>query len=127
MIQRFGFAGFAFFLLKGLLWLAIGSGIWLGFTSKNDSPMQLKVSVYDTYVTKKQGGVMHFDILVDSKEKDLDKIYGFGREYLKSKGQEGQPLTSKQCRVCHVENAQGAMEDSIQTKGYFIIEMEGCN
>ena len=127
MIQRFGFAGFAFFLLKGLLWLAIGSGIWLGFTSKNDSPMQLKVSVYDTYVTKKQGGVMHFDILVDSKEKDLDKIYGFGREYLKSKGQEGQPLTSKQCRFCHVENAKGAMEDSIQTKGYFIIEMEGCN
>ena len=126
MIQRFGFAGFAFFLLKGLLWLAIGSGIWLGFTSKNDSPMQLKVSVYDTYVTKKQGGVMHFDILVDSKEKDLDKIYGFGREYLQSKGQEGQPLTSKQCRFCHVENATGAMEDSIQTKGYFIIEMEGC-
>ena len=127
MIQRFGFAGFAFSPLKGLLWLAIGGGIWLGFTSKNDSPMQLKVSVYDTYVTKKQGGVMHFDILVDSKEKDLDKIYGFGREYLQSKGQEGQPLTSKQCRFCHVENAKGAMEDSIQTKGYFIIEMEGCN
>ncbi len=127
LIQKFGFAGFAFFLLKGLLWLAIGGSAWLGFTSKNDSPMQLKVSVYDTYVTKKQGGVMHFDILVDSNEKDLDKIYGFGREYLQSKGQEGQPLTSKQCRFCHVENAKGAMEDSIQTKGYFIIEMEGCD
>lgn len=89
--------------------------------------MQTKVSVYDTYVPKKQGGVMHFDILVDSNEKDLEKIYGYGREYLLSKGQEGQPLTAKECRFCHVENAKGAVEDSIQAKGYYIIEMEGCN
>ena len=89
--------------------------------------MQLKVSVYDTYVPKKQGGVMHFDILVDANEKDVEKIYGFGREYLQSKGQEGQPLASKQCRFCHVENAKGEMEDSITAKGYFIIEMEGCD
>jgi hypothetical protein len=99
----------------------------LGFTSKNDSSMQLKVSVYDTYVPKKEGGVMHFDILVDANEKDLENIYGYGREYLRSKGQEGQPLTSKECRFCHVENAKGEVEDSITTKGYFIIEMEGCN
>lgn len=127
LTQKFGLAGFAFFLLKGLVWLAIGGAALLGFTSKKDSPMQLKVSVYDTYVPKKQGGVMHFDILVDANEKDLEKIYGYGREYLKSKGQEGQPLTSKQCRFCHVENAKGEMEDSITAKGYFIIEMEGCN
>jgi len=127
VIQKFGLAGFAFFLLKGLVWLGIGGATLLGLTSKNDSPMQLKVSVYDTYVPKKNGGVMHFDILVDSNEKDLDKIHGFGREYLKTKGQDGQPLTSKQCRFCHVENAKGEMEDSITAKGYFIIEMEGCN
>jgi Domain of unknown function (DUF2024) len=126
LIQKFGFAGFAFFLLKGLLWLVIGGSAWLGFTSKNDSPMQLKVSVYDTYVPKKEGGVMHFDILVDSNEKDLEKIYGYGKEYLLSVGQEGQPLTSKQCRFCHVENAKGPIEDSITAKGYYIIEMEGC-
>ena len=127
VIQKFGLAGFAFFLLKGGGWLGIGGATLLGLTSKNDLPMQLKVSVYDTYVPKKNGGVMHFDILVDSNEKDLDKIHGFGREYLKTKGQDGQPLTSKQCRFCHVENAKGEMEDSITAKGYFIIEMEGCN
>jgi hypothetical protein len=127
LIQKFGLAGFAFFLLKGLVWLAIGGTALLGFTSKNGSPMQLKVSVYDTYVPKKQGGVMHFDILVDANEKDLEKIYGYGREYLHLKGQDEQPLTSKQCQFCHVENAKGAMEDSITVKGYYIIEMEGCN
>ena len=127
LIQKLGLAGFAFFLLKGLVWLGIGGVGYLGFTSKNDAHMQLKVSVYDTYVPKKQGGVMHFDILVDANEKDLEKIYGYGKEYLLSKGQEGQPLASKQCRFCHVENAKGVMEDSITAKGYFIIEMEGCN
>ena len=71
VIQKFGLAGFAFSLLKGLVWLGIGGATLLGLTSKNDSPMQLKVSVYDTYVPKKNGGVMHFDILVDSNEKGL--------------------------------------------------------
>ncbi|HMX41278.1 MAG TPA: DUF2024 family protein [Saprospiraceae bacterium] len=125
--QKSGPAGFASPLLKGLVWLAIGGAALLAFTYKNNSTMQLKVSVYDTYVPKKQGGVMHFDILVDSGEKDLEKIYGYGRDYLRSKGQEGQPLTSKQCRFCHVENAKGPIEDSIKAKGYYIIEMEGCN
>lgn len=127
LLRKFGLAGFAFFLWKGLVWLAVGGAALHGFTSKNDSHMQLNVSVYDTYVPKKQGGVMHFDILVDANEKDLEKIYGYGRAYLQSKGQEGQPLTSKQCRFCHVENAKGTMEDSIKAKGYYIIEMEGCN
>lgn len=89
LVQKFGLAGFAFFSAEraglALHWrLAL-----LGLTSKNDSPMQLKVSVYDTYVPKKQGGVMHFDILVDSNEKDLEKIYGYGREYLLSKRARG--------------------------------------
>lgn len=69
---------------------------------------------------------MHFDILVNSLEKDLDKIHNFGKEYLKSKGQDGQPLSAKECRFCHVENAKGEIEDSIAAKGYYIIEMEGC-
>lgn len=125
--QRSGFSRSSSFLLKGLILLAIGCAIWLGFTSKNDSSMQLKVSVYDTYVPKKQGGLMHFDILVDANERDLDKIYGFGKEFLATKGQDGQPLTAKQCRFCHVENAKGPIEDAILQRGYYIIEMEGCD
>ncbi len=128
LFKKFGLAGIAFFLLKGLLWLAIGGGALFSFsTQKNADDMELKVSVYDTYVPKKQGGVMHFDILVPVKEKDLQKIYSYGKDYLKTKGQEGQPLTAKECRFCHVENTKGEIETAIQAKGYFIIEMEGCN
>jgi Domain of unknown function (DUF2024) len=126
--KNLGLAGFAFFLCKGLLWLAIGGGALLQFSSKKSSTMpSLSVSVYDTYVPKKQGGTMHFDILVASTEKDLQKIYDYGKTYLKTKGQEGQPLSAQECRFCHVENAKGAIEDSIVAQGYYIIEMEGCN
>lgn len=132
--KKFGPAGFAFFLLKGLLWLGIGGTAMLGLSSKNSkldmtttSDAAMKVAVYDTYVPKKQGGIMHFDILVDANERDLEKIYAYGREYLASKDQAGQPLTAKECRFCHVENAKGPIEAAILKKGYYIIEMEGCN
>lgn len=86
-----------------------------------------KVNVWDTYVTKKDGRVMHFDILAPVAIKDTETIYRYGKEYLKSKGQEGQPLSAKQCRLCHIETLRPAWEQDIAQKGYFIIEMEGCN
>ncbi len=87
----------------------------------------MKIAVYDTYVTKKDGTVMHFDILVPDHLKDEIAIHRFGKEYLKSKGQEGQPLSGKECRFCHVEQATDTMLADIHAKGYTIIEMEGCN
>lgn len=86
-----------------------------------------KVNVWDTYVTKKDGKVMHFDILAPVAITETETIYASGKDYLKTKGQEGQPLTAKQCRLCHVETLRPSWEKSIEEKGYFIIEMEGCN
>ena len=87
----------------------------------------MKIAVYDTYVNKKDGQTMHFDIFVPDSMKDTIKIHGFGQEYLATKGQAGQPLTSKECRFCHIEQADAAIEQSVNEKGYFIIEMQGCN
>lgn len=87
----------------------------------------MKVAVWDTYVPKKDGKVMHFDIIVPAELKDINVIFLYGKEYLKSKGQEGQPLTSKECRFCHIENVKPEWEEHIQKKGYFIFEMENCN
>jgi len=88
---------------------------------------KMKVAVWDTYVTKKDGTIMHFDILAPENIKDTIVIYNYGKDYLKSKGQEGQPLTSKECRFCHIENLRPQWEADIKKKGYFIIEMENCN
>ncbi len=86
----------------------------------------MQVAVWDTYVEKKDGTVMHFDILAPSHLRDTTVIHAFGREYLRSKGQEGRTLTAKECRFCHVEALRPQWETSIKEKGYFIIEMEGC-
>lgn len=86
----------------------------------------MQVAVWDTYVTRKDGRVMHFDIIAPVEIKDPDKIYEYGREYLKTKGQNGQPLTSKECTFCHIEAVKPENEDEIKQKGYYIVEMENC-
>jgi hypothetical protein len=86
----------------------------------------MEVEVWDTYVTKKDGSVMHFDILVPEKIKDNSKIFGYGNEYLKSKEQEGQPITSKECKLCHIETLRKEWEIEIRKNGYIIVEMENC-
>ena len=95
--------------------------------TQNKATSKMKVAVWDTYVTKKDGAIMHFDILAPEEIKDTTVIYDYGKDYLKSKGQEGQPLTSKECRFCHVETVRPNWEKAINKQGYFIIEMENCN
>lgn len=87
---------------------------------------KMKVAVWDTYVTKKDGSIMHFDILAPEEITDTAVIYNYGKDYLKTKGQEGQPLSSKECRFCHVETLRSNWEADIKKQGYFIIEMENC-
>ena len=87
----------------------------------------MKVAVWDKKKKKKDGVIMHFDILAPENIKDTTLIYNYGKEYLKTKGQEGQPLTSKECKFCHVETLRPNWEEKINKQGYFIIEMENCN
>ncbi len=86
----------------------------------------MKVAVWDTYVKKNDGAIMHFDILVPEQVKDEDAIHNFGKEYLMSKMQETQKLSSKECRLCHIEEASPEMIAAIEQKGYYIIEMQNC-
>jgi hypothetical protein len=80
---------------------------------------QMKVDVFDTHV------LMNFDILVPEGT-SADIVYGFGREYLKSKGEDKQPITATECRLCHVELAPESVQESIRDQGYHIIELRGC-
>lgn len=87
----------------------------------------MNVAVWDTYVQKKNGEIMHFDIIAPSDITEKLLIQEMGKHYLHAKGQEGQQLNAEQCRYCHQEVVEGEMLDAIQKKGYFIIEMEGCD
>ncbi|WP_324679409.1 DUF2024 family protein [Hymenobacter sp. GOD-10R] len=86
----------------------------------------MEVAVYDTYVPKKDGSVMHFDILVSDETASKELVYQFGRQYLAQKGQQGQPLTAKECRFCHIAESAQEIVDVISAQGYYIIEMQGC-
>lgn len=87
----------------------------------------MQVSVWDTYVTKKDGTIMHFDIIVPTETNDPWVIFGYGKEYLKGKEQDGQALTSEECQFCHIETVKSQWKDEIVQKGYFIYEMENCD
>ncbi|NME70498.1 DUF2024 family protein [Flammeovirga aprica] len=89
--------------------------------------IQREVNVWDTYVTKKDGNTMHFDIIAPVEVSDAEIIYNYGKAYMKMKGQEGASLSSKQCKLCHIETLKPEWLEEIVQKGYFIIEMEGCN
>ena len=86
----------------------------------------MKVAVWDTYVTKKDGGIMHFDIIAPEEIKEAALIYDYGKAYLKTKGQEGQPLAAKECQFCHIQTVKPEWEAEIKKNGYFIYEMENC-
>lgn len=87
----------------------------------------MRIAVYETLVKKHNGSVMHFDILVPNSLVDLEQIYSYGREYLKSKGQGGRPLSGNECRFCHTMVIQDSALEEIKTKGHHIIEIEGCS
>ena len=89
--------------------------------------MNKRVNVWDTFVTRKDGALMHFDILAPVEITDPEQIYQYGKAYLSTKGQEGQALSAAQCRFCHIEQLDPSWEQEINENGYFIIEMEGCN
>ena len=86
----------------------------------------MQVAVWDTYVKKKDGSIMHFDIIAPDHIKDENNILTFGKDYLLSKNQQSQTLTSKECSFCHIEQANDEMLEAIEKQGYYIIEMEGC-
>jgi Domain of unknown function (DUF2024) len=46
---------------------------------------------------------------------------------MRLKKQEGQNLSLKECNFCHIETATEDMVTAINEKGYYIIEMQGCN
>lgn len=87
----------------------------------------MKVAVWDTYVRRSDGEEMHFDIVVPETLAEVGKIYEFGKNYLSTKPFEVGNLSSKECRFCHIENASMENIESIEQKGYFIIEIENCN
>jgi len=87
------------------------------------SPMQC--AVYDTYVQKKDGKTMHFDVIVEENTPH-EKAIEYGKQFLESAGQGCQTMTQEECQFCHIQEAPPAIERDIASKGFYIQIMEGC-
>ena len=85
----------------------------------------MECAVYDTYVTKKDGRIMHFDVIVDASTPH-EKAIEFGKEFLEKVDQGGQKMTQEECQFCHIQEARPMVEKSITDDGYYIQKMEGC-
>lgn len=84
----------------------------------------MQTAVWDTYVKKKDGNVIHFDIIVPDNIKDAQVIYGYGKKYLAKKGETESMLDIEECRFCHIEEPTSEMKEVINTQGYYILEMD---
>ncbi|WP_046745435.1 DUF2024 family protein [Kordia zhangzhouensis] len=87
----------------------------------------MKVAVWDTYVQREDGKIMHFDILVPSETTNQYTVFEFGKHYVKSKPFRSNQLSTKECKFCHIEQATEEVIASIKKVGFHIIEMENCN
>ena len=67
---------------------------------------------------------LNFDIIV-ADGLPYEKVLEFGKAYLKGVGQEGQPLSAKECEFFHIEQANSAVNESIRAQGFHIVEMDG--
>ncbi|HNP20284.1 MAG TPA: DUF2024 family protein [Fulvivirga sp.] len=87
----------------------------------------MEVAVWDTYVARADGKIMHFDILVDSAMEDTKKVFEFGKTYLSTKSFDTGEINSKSCSFCHIEHANPELESAILESGFSIIEMQNCD
>ena len=85
----------------------------------------MECAVYDTYVTKKDGKIMHFDVIVEASTPH-EKAIEYGKEFLEQVGQANQTMTQEECKFCHVQEAPPVVAKDIENRGYFIQKMEGC-
>jgi hypothetical protein len=87
--------------------------------------LTMQCAVYDTYVERKDGKTMHFDVIVEENTPH-EKAIEYGKQYLESAGQGGQRMTQEECQFCHIQEAPPAIERDIVSKGFYIQKMEGC-
>ncbi|MBA3284381.1 MAG: DUF2024 family protein [Nitrosopumilus sp.] len=85
----------------------------------------MECAVYDTYVTKKDGRIMHFDVIVEANTPH-EKAIEYGKEFLRNVDQGEQKMTQEECQFCHIQAAPPMVEKSIMDNGHYIQKMEGC-
>jgi hypothetical protein len=86
----------------------------------------MEIAVYDTYLPRPDGRVMHFDVLVPAEGHDLEQVLAYARRYLAAKGMPAKGLDAQACHFCHTEFAALPARQAIERDGFAIIELANC-
>ena len=82
-------------------------------------------AVYDTYVEKKDGKVMHFDVIVE-KSTPHDRAIEYGKSYLEKCRPRRPKHDPGRMPILSYSKAPDAVEKEISSNGFYIQKMEGC-
>lgn len=87
----------------------------------------MDIAVWDTYVNRTDGLLMHFDILVSTEMQNGDQILEYASQFLASKELDVENVEIRKCQFCHIERATDQTVRAIEGKGFDIIEFENCS
>jgi hypothetical protein len=86
----------------------------------------MKVSVYETYLKKEDGSIMHFDIILPATVKKPELVYAIVKIYLEKKGHSNLEITGEECTFSLYQDAHKDWKPDLEKQGYHIVEFEGC-
>lgn len=87
----------------------------------------MQIAIWDTYVRREGGLMMHFDILVPTEFQNKTLVLGYADQYLSEKNFFVEDIRSSRCQFCHIEQASDEVKLKINQRGFDIIEFENCN
>ena len=85
----------------------------------------MKLDLFDTYVSHRDGLKMHFDVLLPHGS-TLEQAKDFTNQWLKEIGVDTSFILLDSCRFCHSQTAFPEHVHALSSHGFAIIQMEGC-
>ncbi|MGR9044100.1 MAG: DUF2024 family protein [Gammaproteobacteria bacterium] len=80
--------------------------------------------VFDTYAKTTKGRIMHFDVVLDTK--DQERAMQYARQWLESIGESDAIVNQANCVFCHSAEAPPELRKQIDMQGFAIYKLEGC-
>ncbi len=87
----------------------------------------MNIAVWDKYVAREDGLLMHFDIMVPDDLQNTNQIYEYADQYLGQKDFKVENVRTSRCQFCHIEQATAETIAAVADKGFDIIEFENCH
>ncbi len=84
----------------------------------------MRLAIWDTYVSRDDGSVLHFDVVVPESHSNWAEVLKAACGYAAGRGIPDVRVTAEECRFCHWEDPDPVHLDAINEHGFAIIPLE---